>query len=115
MLFRSSLIVRSKKFVVDTIRPADGHVRKLTFIGSSLIVSVESLSFAGATTSAVELRPKDTVLWLGHYLMLVESLSLSQGYRVSGYFRVRSQEARQPTLSKKLGIQAFPMELSRIF
>ena len=112
---RKSLIVRSKKFVVDTIRPADGHVRKLTFIGSSLIVSVESLSFAGATTSAVELRPKDTVLWLGHYLMLVESLSLSQGYRVSGYFRVRSQEARQPTLSKKLGIQAFPMELSRIF
>jgi hypothetical protein len=108
------LIVQSKKLTVETVSPGDGQIVKVTFAGSSLVVSVEPLTLGGVAKSTCEVRPKDIVLWVGYYLIVVEQATGAQGQRVVGYFRVRSQEAGKSGGGRKPNIQDFPKALSQL-
>jgi hypothetical protein len=92
------LIVKSKKLVIESAYPANDFALELSFVNSALKLCVEPLTANSESEPEFNLRPGDTLLWIGYYVVLVEPVEeVISGQIVLGYFRVRSQkwESRQ--------------------
>ncbi len=83
----------------------DNNVAKLNFAECSVILSVEPLTSSGNDTP-YKLRPRQMVLWLGYYIVVVEPAPrVKQGQIVQAYFKVRSQELGQDPQGRSLGVE----------